>query len=53
MSFHENKLKRRKLGKSNISGFDSMSTNCVGFIFLLSIKIALFRIKSCRRVRFC
>lgn len=53
MSFHRIDFKRMNLEESNISDSDLMSINCVGNDSLLFIKIALFRIKSCRRVRFC
>ena len=51
--FHEMIHNRMLSEKSHDLNFNSMSINYVGFIFLLSIKIALFRIISCRCVRFC
>lgn len=53
MSFHGNNNGRRKMEKSNNLDSSLISINYVGIDFLFLMKIALSRIKVCRRVRFC
>lgn len=53
MSIHRNSLGYMKTEESNISDSNLISINYVGFNSLFSMTIALFRIKSCRCVRYC